>query len=826
MLSISPIASIEYYSDQVQGDEYVSEKGETPGNWGGVANHLGLSDKIDSEEYSLLFKGFHPKSGEKLVQNAGAENHRSGWDFTFSAPKSVSLAFAVADSDQQKQIETAQKKAVKAALKYIEQYAEVRTGKGGKERENAKLIFGYWQHVTSRLLDPQLHTHATIPNLGLCEDGKFRTLEPKKMYRAKMAAGAVYRAELAAELQKINLKIERDQDCFTLSGSNTNLEKLYSKRRAEIEQKLKEKGFTGAKASEIAALDTRSKKELIPRSELFERWQIEAENHKFSFDDLQNSEQQKIEYKTDAEILSDLTHRSSTFKKTDLERLVAVNSVGLLNAGEIQQKSNDLINSSEIVQLRNPETQEVVFTTTEMLKLEKQMVETSEKLNTTNYHPTKHAAVDAAIDSRTLSEEQEHALRHMTKNNQISCLVGIAGAGKSYTLGAANEAWSNSGYKVFGAALSGKAAEGLQDSANIKSSTIHSTLKELGEGKLKLDKKTVLVIDEAGMVGSRQTSELINHVEKSGAKLVLVGDHRQLQPIDAGGAFKAIESKVGSATMQQNRRQKEQWAAKAANDFRDGNSLKALCEYSERGLLHINDNIDRASINCVATWSKSINSTVDIKNNLMLAAKKTEVRQLNNLAREHMNKNGLLGASVNFPTAAGSLEIKEGDRLLFERNNKYLNVKNGTLGVVERITSNQILIKTDNGHSVNLYGSDYEHIKYGYAVTTHKCQGVTVDQTYVLNTGSMSSSELTYVQMSRHKNEAHLFTINKLVEQEIAMHTKAPLQNQNEDGFKEVLQGLAKEMDRSSQKGTTMDYELSEVSQEPPEVELELELEY
>jgi Ti-type conjugative transfer relaxase TraA len=703
-------------------------------------------------------QGFDPQTGAALVQNAGRENHRPGWDLTFSAPKSVSLAYAVADPEQRQQIEQAQQKAADQAMAYLEQYAEVRTGKGGTDRESCKLLHASWQHVTSRAQDPQLHTHVTIANAGLCQDGKFRTLETRQIYESKMAAGAIYRAELATQLQEMGLKIEKDRDYFQIAGSSKELESLYSKRSDEIKKAIQEKGVSGAKAAEIAALHTRTKKESVSRQELFETWQIEAKEHNFSFENMQNVEEvAEFERKTDEQILKDLTERQSTFKPQDLMQQVAINEAGNLNAEQVQEKAAKLMESREIVQLQNPKTGEMRLTTHEMLQIEKGMVESAEQMHNTTTHEVKADSIESAVKSRTLSAEQENALRHMTDSNQISALVGIAGAGKSYTLGAAREAWESSGYKTIGAALSGKAAQGLQESADIKSDTIHATLKNLEKGDLQLDEKTILVIDEAGMVGSRQTAKLIEHAQESGAKLVLVGDHKQLQPIDAGGAFKAIQNKIGAAEMVENRRQKEQWAAQAANQIRSGSALKALNEYQQRGQLHINSDTQEASRNLVNKWNQNINSVGDVKENLILASTKKEVSALNELARGSMQEKGLLGASTHIQTESGKLEISEGDRVLFNRNNRYLGVKNGTLGHVERISTTQILVKTDDGNKINLYGSDYEHVSHGYAVTTHKSQGVTVQNSFILNSGAMASSELSYVQMSRHKNEAHLF---------------------------------------------------------------------
>jgi len=759
MLSIASIKNIDYYSDLAAQDDYYAEEGEAPGRWGGAASELGLSGQVKADQFAALMQGFDPQTGAALVQNAGKENHRPGWDLTFSAPKSVSLAYAVADEDQRKQIEQAQQKAADQAMKYLEQYAEVRTGKGGAERESAQLLHASWQHVTSRAQDPQLHTHVTVANAGLCQDGKYRTLETKQLYESKMAAGAIYRAELAAQMQQMGLHIEQDGDSFRLAGSNQDLEKHYSKRREAIKEALSEKGLSSAKAAEMAALDTREAKDVLPRSELFQQWQNEAQEHNFSFESLQNAELSEApERKTNEQILYELTERQSTFKPQALHAAIAINEAGNLDAAGVQEKAEKLMESREIVQLRNPRTGEMRLTTHEMLQLEKQMVEQAEAMNNTTTHEVKADSIDSAIKSRTLSAEQENALRHMTDSNQISALVGIAGAGKSYTLGAAREAWESSGYKTIGAALSGKAAQGLQESADIKSDTIHATLKNLESGDLKLDEKTVLIVDEAGMVGSRQTAKLIQHAQESGAKLVLVGDHKQLQPIDAGGAFKAIQNKIGAAEMVENRRQKEQWAAQAANQVRDGDTLKALSEYQKRGHLHMSQNSKEASENLINAWNNNISDTEDVKKNLIMGATRKEVAELNEIARGKMEEKKLLGASTHIQTAEhGKLEISEGDRLLFTRNNGYLGVKNGTLGQVERISSTQILVRTDNGNTLNLYGSDYDHIQRGYAVTTHKSQGDTVDNTFILNSGVMASSDLTYVQLSRQRNEAHLF---------------------------------------------------------------------
>ena len=193
------------------------------------------------------------------------------------------------------------------------------------------------------------------------------------------------------------------------------------------------------------------------------------------------------------------------------------------------------------------------------------------------------ADANKAIAAAGLSDEQRGAIEHITGPRQIAAVVGFAGAGKSTMLAAAREAWTADGFTVHGAALSGKAAEGLEESSGIQSRTLASWDYGWKAGRGELGPKDILVIDEAGMVGSRQLARFVGEAERTGAKLVLVGDHEQLQAIGAGAPFRAIAERIGFASLQDIRRQHDDWQRAASMDFAQHKTAEGLAAYAKRG---------------------------------------------------------------------------------------------------------------------------------------------------------------------------------------------------------------------------------------------------
>jgi conjugative relaxase-like TrwC/TraI family protein len=562
----------DYYLELAREDYYLAG-GEPPGTWlGEGAERFGLTGQVTREELHNLLEGYSADGGTPLVKNAGKEDRQAGWDLTFSAPKSVSVAWSQSEGDQRSAFQEAHKIAVEKALSYLESEAAItRLGAGGVHRERAGLVIATFEHSTSRAQDPALHTHALVLNLGIREDGGTGTIESRHLYQHKMAAGALYRAELAYQIERdprLGLQAERKQSWFELKGVSEDLKEEFSKRRKEVEGELVAQGFEGAKAAKVAALNTRSTKEHVSRDVLFSQWREVGLKHGWSKEQLEalvslpsvqrdlSSEQSNAF----SAAVDRITQRQSHFSEKDLVRHVAEEAQGRgLGSEQVFSLIKDrLATSPEIVHLGRVNG-ERRFTTKEMLELERSMLAKVEGSKTIPFPLLSDQVLQGAFSKREgISEEQKEAVRHITQRpGTVQAVSGMAGTGKSFMLGAAKEAYEAQGLRVVGAALSGKAAQGLQDGSGIESNTLHATLKQIEGGSLRLDSRTVLVVDEAGMVGTRQMARLVSQVNASGAKLVLVGDARQLQPVDAGGPFKAIAEKVGEARLSTIRRQEE-----------------------------------------------------------------------------------------------------------------------------------------------------------------------------------------------------------------------------------------------------------------------------
>ncbi len=279
-------AALGYYEHLGQ-DDYYMRDGEPPGWWAGEgAARLSLSGPVTRSEFEAALRGIDPKTGERLAALGGKQqNHAAGWDVTFSAPKSVSVQWALSDPGDRPAIERAHRIAVQAATTYLERTAAwARRGKGGAIREQtAGLLMARFDHHTSRDLDPQLHSHVFVLNLAPRKDGTWGAIVSRELYKAQKQAGAVYRQALAAELEREGLAIERSGDSFRMRAIPREIERAFSKRRQAIEAAAETHGYTSAKGMQLAALRTRRAKRDVHRDALFETWRTEAEARGFEF---------------------------------------------------------------------------------------------------------------------------------------------------------------------------------------------------------------------------------------------------------------------------------------------------------------------------------------------------------------------------------------------------------------------------------------------------------------------------------------------------------------------------------------------------------------
>jgi conjugative relaxase-like TrwC/TraI family protein len=882
MLSIGVMAGGQgrYYSDLAKEDYYL-QGGEPVGKWWGKgAAHFGLENKeVTAASLTSLLDGFSPE-GLGLVQNAGGKANRErrpGFDLTFSAPKTVSALWATSSPEIRKEIQAAQDAAVKTALNCLEKTAAfTRTGKGGVNYHHAVITAALFEHGTSRALDPQLHTHALLMNLGVMEDGRVRALVHTEFFAMKMAAGAVYRVQLAEELQKrLGVSIEQDPHAyrkgglgFKVVGVSEALCDFWSKRRDAILEQLGEWGLESAAAAAGAAKATRESKGILPpRGELFERWKDEARSFGIlplvirafqsrteqdidatfetalakTLRELTANPESRIEAKTiggrlvvkavDAFLGGDdeRTFGLNHFTETVLLHRLAENCQGKgIDASTMLDKFAEAVEKSPLlVRLGRSNGGEQLLTTQESLKREDEMLASAEQLNAVRGHGVTPGKVTNAIDKynrknpkEQLGPEREAAIKYLTdrESGSIRCLEGLAGTAKTTTLAIVKGLYEKAGYRVVGTAVAGKAVKALRESGKPHSpfslrAGLHHTkqmvraargkttekyaphifknthtlalfemlssksfakrlwhdssqLLRAARGKptfkykpLKLNSKTVVICDEASMVDTRQLAMLTERVSKAGGLFILAGDRQQIQAVGQGGGFAHLGDKFGKVQITEIVRQKLQIDRDAVKDVIEGRVGQMLKNFKERNLLAVEDDRDKAIDKLVKDWSKFEHGRKK-RESLIFVGTNEDADIINRRCQKATLEGTLVRNMVH--TSSRGQTFHMGDRVLFRAKSYAIGVENGETGTIVAINPTPILktlkIKLDDGKKVIVPLRDYKHLSLGYAVTTHKGQGSTVDRAYVLLGGNMQDQEISYVQASRAKHETRLYT--------------------------------------------------------------------
>ncbi|MCC6480335.1 MAG: Ti-type conjugative transfer relaxase TraA, partial [Sphingomonadaceae bacterium] len=438
--------------------------------------------------------------------------------------------------------------------------------------------------------------------------------------------------------------------------------------------------------------------------------------------------------------LDAITHQQATFTRRDLAAFAHRHSHG---KEQFDATYNAVRTSPDLISLGKDGRGQDRFTSRVMIETEQRLHHAADAMSRRTKHGVNDVQRNAAFASAAkrglvLTGEQKTAFEHVTNSKGLAVVVGYAGTGKSAMLGVAREAWESAGYTARGAALSGIAAEGLENGSGITSRTIASLEHQWSKGREQLTASDVLVIDEAGMVGTRQMERVLSHAAKAGAKVVLVGDQQQLQAIEAGAAFRAIHERHGGVEISEVRRQLSAWQQDATRQLATGRTGEAIRTYDERGMVYAADTREAARAELIERWDQERQANPD-DSRIILTHTNDEVRELNQMAREQMRTAGALGADATIKAARGEREFASGDRIIFLRNERGLGVKNGTLGTVAMASAGSMAVRTDNGREVAFDTKDYAHIDHGYAATIHKAQGMTVDHAHVLATPGMDS---------------------------------------------------------------------------------------
>jgi conjugative relaxase-like TrwC/TraI family protein len=761
MLSIGKLAAgpdaARYYEEAVgRGrEDYYADEGETPGHWAADgAALLGLQGAVEDGQLGLLLAGEEPTTGA-LLGRPIAQGQVAGFDLTFKAPKSVSILFGVGEPELARALRECHETAVGEALGYLEREAcRARRGHDGVVQVQGQgFVAAAFVHRTSRAGDPLLHTHVVVANRTHGPDGRWTALDARPLYRHAKTAGFVYQARLRREVgERLGLEWgEVRKGSAELAGFSRELIEHFSRRRAEIVEQLELRCAHSLAAGEAAAVATRKGKDYgVPIGRLREQWRTRAAEHGLDHERFRQVPRRgPRRSQPDAVDIGELTKTSSTFTRRDvLQALAMAHRQGAL-AAEIEREADALLAGRGVVRIAAP-GQEIRYTTIAQVELERRLLETARARRDADVGRARDDLVEEAIERRRLSGEQAELVRSLTSSGVgVAVVRAPAGTGKTFALDAAREAWVRSGTEVMGCALSARAAAELREQAAIDATTIARLESAVDHGYL-LPHRGVLVVDEAGMVGTRDLAKLADHAKERDMKLVLVGDDRQLPEIAAGGAFRVLAEREGAVELREVRRQRHPWDRDALNALRAGRTEDWARAYTERGLVMTAPTAPALRQRLATDWWQARERGNDA---LMVAQRRRDVADLNERGRERMRDAGRLGPDVEI----GERRFATGDRVVLGRNDRRIDAMNGDRGEVLAASETQVDVKLDRGPEVRL-PADYvqDHLDHGYAMTAHRVQGATVDATFVLGSDE-AYREWGYTALSRHCDSARFY---------------------------------------------------------------------
>lgn len=788
MLSIGKLTAggrgARYYTGAVARgrEDYYAGTGEAPGSW--IGSGWGpeeSGDPVSEAGLRSLLEGRHPSRDQAIRQRQARST--MGFDLTFSAPKSVSILYGVGPKDAVAAVRDAHDAAVVDALGYLERHACLtRRRHGGKESLAADgFLAAAFRHRTSRAGDPQLHTHVVIANGVKGTDDRWGSLDARHLYRHAKTAGYLYQAALRKRLGE-QLGVDWTpvtKGSAEIVGVPRELIHHFSQRRNEITLQLARRGQRTTAAAEVAALDTRRRKDYgVPVDRLRADWRARAEERGFGarevndvLDRAERFESPDVELgRVSAELAGErgVTREASTFDRRTVVRAWAEAHRRGGDVARIEALSDEWLQRDDVVQLScvDAKSPEPVFSTAELMAIERHLVTTAEHRQRTAVAQGTREAVNRAVAARpSIDPEQVDLIdRLVTSGDGVQIVRSAAGTGKTFALDAARDAWTMSGVRVVGCALSARAAIELRDNAGIESTTIARLQRDIDRG-YGLGSASVLIVDEAGMVGTRDLARLADHSDAVGAKLVLVGDDRQLPEIDAGGVFRGLADQLGALELREVRRQTEDWDRAALLELRDGDVHEWATAYREHGRVVGGPNAEVTREALVDAWWDDVADGLHGEA-VMIALRRTDVSDLNERARARMRSAGSLGRDE---IVAGTASFSQGDHVVMTRNDRILEVANGERGRIVDVDvearSVRVALESREVELPSRY-LDAQSLEHAYAMTAHRLQGATVERAHVLGSDDLYR-EWGYTALSRHRDEAHFYVIADHVQQSL-----------------------------------------------------------
>ncbi|GBQ31367.1 conjugative relaxase domain-containing protein [Gluconacetobacter sacchari DSM 12717] len=810
--------------------------GERPGTWwtnarlqpGQPLPFVMNGTEVDSKDFRNLSMGRDPLTKESIVQHG--KKRRVGYDLQFAAPKSVSILWAAGTDIQREKIERAQSQATIFALEYAHKNGLIvtRRGKNGEIKEiPAEIMVAVFQHTTSRPSDPkdthkpkqghsragdpQLHDHAVLANVCRRADGTTGTLDNFELLRHQQAMGAVYRLALAQGLERelgvTTVKVKRN---FRVLGVPQVLEQKFSKRRAAIEAAASKMGIDTEIHREAAAnisMATRGSKADMPtRAELRERWDKEMREEGWTRESVWESalaassiakDEPKDKQTAFQRALTELTSTESVIEDRRLIGTVLEHHQGRgVTVDHAIEQANAARRSGHLIELTggvSARTNERFYATPEMIDAEREIVRIALARRGEREFVSRDI-VDRAIAGRgTISDEQAALVRHALNRDGVSVVEGSAGTGKSFSLGTAAEAARDVGMRVWVTAPSHQAVSVIAKDTNTdqaQAAVLRSFLNRIADDRhgqaIKLTRNDVVILDEAGMVGTAEMRELLRETARVGAKVILSGDTRQLKPVAPGSPMRLLAETLGAQRIDEIRRQRTDWQRQASRDFAAGDIEKAVRAYDSHGRIVIGEGQELRG-RLIGDYLDDVRRN-PAGTRMVLARTHNEVRNLNSDLRALLRQEGrIAGDDIEIEALSrgrkpvvGMMALAAGDRIIFGENIKAGQdmIRNNDVAVVRDVCRDNadgqpvVTLVFERGFEVTTRWSDLERlslaednepdtrplrVQHAYSVTAHSAQGASVDRAYVLNAAGLDRESL-YVGMTRHREDCRLYT--------------------------------------------------------------------
>ncbi len=816
MLSIGKLGKGQerYYLDKVAegAEDYYSGEGEEAGQWvGDAAEHLGLEGEVGEDQLVAMLTGRNPVDGEPLVGMRGVPTNGAvpGFDLTFSAPKSVSLLWALGGADAAAEVKAAHREAVGAALTYMQREAcWTRRGAGGAEfvKGDGYLAAAYL-HRSSRNGDPQLHTHVLVANATKA-DGRWTRLYHPAIYDHATTASYIYEAHLRDALAR-RLGVEWQptrKGIAEIEGFADEHLRAFSTRRAEI---LEAAGENASAASrQVATLATRKPKDTdISQVELRQRWRAKADEIGLDREAIERSlgVRDKAEHYpvlTVQQLDRAVTEHQSHFDRRDAIQAVADSLRNGAQAADVERLADEFLAAESVIQIAET-AKGPRYTTRRIWELEREALAAVERMNSERANVAGELIAARVIAERpTLKADQREMVRRLLNEpERVAVVIGEAGTGKTFAVVVAAEGWAQAGVELRIAAPTWRAA-GVLRSDGLPAVSVAALLSELDRGGREgggeaLAQGSALVIDEAAMVDSATLARLVEHAERAEAKLVLLGDPEQLGEIEAGGLFRAIAERTEPIRLEEVIRHEHRVDREAAKLIREGEGAQALGLYVSEERVTVAPDSEAMRAALVRDWHEVHEREIDA---VMIAKRNREVERLNATAREVLREAGKLGAEE---VEVGEARFAAGDRVITRVNDRQAEIYNRERWQIAEVDAEQrrvVLDGIDQARRVEVEAdylartnphSEAPALEHAYAVTTYSAQGTTADQAFVMVDPSMDKQEL-YVAASRSRGETFIYATPEIQSQREEI---APVPDRGAEALPHIA--LAAERDRA-----------------------------